>query len=73
MTRDERAIKTEDFERWLAALMAHTPHRRSSRGPGEHAEALDRMLDAMDAGTSAPEVIVHGASDSQVIARISPG
>ncbi len=71
MTENGRAIKEADFERWLAVLMAHTPDRRSSRGPGEHADALDRMLREMRTDPP-PEVIVHEASDSQVIARITP-
>ena len=72
MSEDERTIKTADFERWLAVLMAHTPDRRSSRGQAEHADALDRLLNELRTA-SPPEVIVHEASDSQVIARITPG
>ena len=72
MSEDERTIKTADFERWLAVLMAHTRDRRPSRGQAEHADALDRMLGEMRTDPP-PAVIVHEASDSQVIARITPG
>ena len=59
-----------DIARWVAVLMAHSRGRSGCRSRAEHAEPLDRLLEAIR--TPPPEVTVLDDGGSPVIARISP-